>query len=187
MPSPIRPVPFRHVAALAIVAGLFVPAAALAQQGAEPVRQASTEPALPTVEDILRRATAGQAQRPPAQPDTRVPAAKLPTLGDIAAAAPSAPPKPQTISCEPPKPPAAPPDGKTAGEAEMRKAEQAFRTYVKAGQDFQACLDLAQKEAMRSMTVGEYIALERLYLQMQGAMEIEAAKFNQQLRVFKAR
>lgn len=160
----------------AVAAGLPAPGTALAQQQAS--RPQTTE--LPTVEDILRRATpqGGQQAAPPA------PGNPLPTIGDIASRAAAQAP---VVSCQRPPLPGDPPDGRKATEEEMRKADAAFRAYVKAGQEFQECVDRAQREALARLTVLEFLTLEQLIVQMQASIEIEAARYNEQVRAFRAR
>lgn len=170
---------------LALLA-LLAAGPALAQQPAQPAPAApAAEPALPTVEQILRQAQPAQARPRPAEPAPAMPS-NLPTLGDLAASATQRPAAP-AISCEPPERPAAPPDGAKASEEEMRKAEAVFRAYVKDGQAFQSCLERAQREAFRQLTVNEFLTLENILLQMQASMQQEAERFNAELRRFRAK
>lgn len=169
-----------------------LPMTALPSAAAQPPAQE-----MPTVEEILRGASPGQ-RRPQPRPAAPVaPAAQpLPGIGtlptmeqivDSAKASAAARAKPPVISCSRPDAPGPVPDGNLAGSDEMVAAQARFKTFVAAGQTFQSCLDGAQKQAWDSLTVAEFMALEQLYQQMQALLEIEAARFNSQIRLYNAR
>ena len=129
-----------------------------------------------------------------AQQQPAAPAPSAGTVGDIAAraAAPAAGAQgdrnvPVARTCVPPKDLPKPPDGRTATEAEMKAAHTAFKTYVDQGQLFVTCVEDLQKRNALGMTVRDYLMLLRAQDGMVGNMQLLAERFNEQLRVFKAR
>ncbi|MFV3074694.1 hypothetical protein [Niveispirillum fermenti] len=173
MPALIRPL-FALSLALAVLPGL-----ALAQD-ARPA-------AGPTMGEIARQAQQQQAAPVPASP--LPPAGNLPTMGDLvrqqgqAAAAAQA----EAPGCTRPRTPGALPDGTKATEEDMRKAQVAVKTYVTESEAFNTCLDRLVKSAQNQVTVEEYLALVQQYDLTVAAMQIFADRFNEQLRIYRAR
>ncbi|MEE3626018.1 hypothetical protein UCD39_18860 [Nitrospirillum sp. BR 11752] len=79
------------------------------------------------------------------------------------------------------------PDGKTAPEADMRKAHEEMQAYVNSGQGFIACVDQLVAQHPDKVTVAKFLQLTRVQDAVVSDMEILAARFNQQLHVYKAR
>ena len=155
---------------------MAVPALAANQDANRPVGQ--------TLGEIARKTEQPAAPAPAA----RLPAAtNLPTLGDVVkrqeAQAKAATPE----GCSRPKPPEKLPDGKTATEAQMREAQVTIKTYVTESEAFNVCLDKLVKVSRSKLTVKEYLTLTQQYDLTITAMQVLADRFNEQLRIFKAR
>ncbi len=127
---------------------------------------------------LILTAGAAAAQQP------QQPAAPKPAAQPAAQAAPAAP---QKISCVPPKDLPVPPDGRKATEAEMQAARTAFQTYVNQGQDFVDCIETVQQSNGGTLSVADYLRLVRLQDDMIGNMQLLAARFNEQLRLFRTK
>lgn len=172
-----------------LIRPLFAAALLLATLPAHAVTQDNSRPVGPTLGDIVR-----QAEQPAARPGPTpapLPATTLPTMGDMvkrqdeqakAAAAEAA-----AASCTRPKTPGKLPDGKTASEEDMRKAQVAVKTYVTESEAFNACLDRLVKTTQARISVREYLAIMQQYDLTVTAMQIFAARFNDQLRAYKAK
>jgi len=91
--------------------------------------------------------------------------------------------------CAYPKSPAATPDGKTASEAEMVAAMQAFKAYDADVKAFGACLEQETKE--KSAGTAQLMQLKTMQTKKLNAaveeLQSKAKEFNEQVRVFKAR
>jgi predicted outer membrane protein len=91
--------------------------------------------------------------------------------------------------CAYPKAPAATPDGKTASEAEMVAAMQAFKTYDADVKAFGSCLEQETKE--KSAGTAQLMQLKTMQTKKLNAaveeLQSKAKEFNEQVRVFKAR
>lgn len=90
---------------------------------------------------------------------------------------------PAQADCPLPKAPATIPDGKTADEAEMLAAMNAFKAYNEEVQAFQACLD----EASNGQTMHYKSMQAKKLAAVVAELENKAKKFNEQVRIFKAR
>lgn len=91
--------------------------------------------------------------------------------------------------CPFPKAPASIPDGNTASEAEMIAAMQAFKQYNEAVKAFQNCLDeeTKQKAASGAGTMSFKAMQAKKLAAAVEELEQKAKKFNEQVRIFKAR
>lgn len=168
-----------------LIRSLFAASLTLAVSPALAATQDATRPVGPTMGEIVRQTE--QPARP--APAVQLPAtANLPTIGDVAkqqeaqakaAAADS--------GCSRPKTPGTLPDGKTATEQQMRDAQVAVKTYVTESEAFNACLDKLVKASLNRISAREYLALLQQYDLTISAMQIFAARFNEQLRTFRAR
>jgi hypothetical protein len=91
--------------------------------------------------------------------------------------------------CAYPKAPAATPDGKTASEAEMVAAMQAFKAYDADVKAFGTCLEQETKE--KSAGTAQLMQLKTMQTKKLNAaveeLQSKAKEFNEQVRVFKAR
>jgi hypothetical protein len=91
--------------------------------------------------------------------------------------------------CPFPKAPASIPDGKTAAEAEMIAAMQAFKAYNEEVKAFQSCLDEETKE--KAASGGSTMQFKSMQAKKLAAavdeLEGKAKQFNEQVRIFKAR
>jgi len=91
--------------------------------------------------------------------------------------------------CAYPKAPAATPDGKTASEAEMVAAMQAFKAYDADVKAFGSCLEQETKE--KSAGTAQLMQLKTMQTKKLNAaveeLQSKAKEFNEQVRVFKAR
>ncbi len=91
--------------------------------------------------------------------------------------------------CPFPKAPASMPDGSTAAEAEMLAAMQAFKQYNEDVKAFQSCLDEETKE--KAASGGGTMSFKAMQAKKLAAaveeLEAKAKKFNEQVRIFKAR
>lgn len=83
------------------------------------------------------------------------------------------------LACEQPAFDYSIPDGKSASETEMSKAQQAVKSYVSAGEDYLTCME----------TDGgiNSISLKKLRNSVIDDMEQVAAQFNRQLRYYRKR
>ncbi|MDE1149224.1 MAG: hypothetical protein PW843_21905 [Azospirillaceae bacterium] len=79
------------------------------------------------------------------------------------------------------------PDGRTAPEADIRKAHEDLQAYVASGQSFVRCVDDQVALHPDKLTVARYLQMSRLQDIVINNMQVMAARFNEQLRVFKAR
>lgn len=168
-----------------LIRSLFAASLALASSPALSATQDTARPVGPTMGEIVRQAE--QPVRPP--PAVQLPAAaNLPTIGEVAKQQEAQAKAATTDSgCTRPKTPGKLPDGKTATEQEMRDAQVAVKTYVTESEAFNACLDKLVKSSMNRITAREYLALIQQYDLTISAMQIFAARFNEQLRTFRAR
>jgi hypothetical protein len=91
--------------------------------------------------------------------------------------------------CAFPKAPAAIPDGKTASEAEMLAAMNAFKAYNEAVAAFGACLDEETKS--KAAGTAQLMQLKSMQAKKHNAavaeLQDKAKAFNEQVRIFKAR
>ncbi len=91
--------------------------------------------------------------------------------------------------CSYPKPPAMMPDGKTASEAEMLAAMQAFKSYNEEVSAFGACLD--QETKTRAAGTAQLMQLKTLQMKKHNAavdeLQTKAKLFNEQVRLYKSR
>lgn len=91
--------------------------------------------------------------------------------------------------CPFPKAPATIPDGSTAAEAEMIEAMNAFKAYNEEVKAFQACLD-EETKAKSAAGAGSMTFKAMQAKKLAAAvdeLEEKAKKFNEQVRIFKAR
>ena len=91
--------------------------------------------------------------------------------------------------CTFPKPPDSIPDGKTASEAEMVAAMNAFKAYNEAVNAFGACLD--EETKTKAAGTAQLMQLKTMQTKKHNAaldeLQAKAKLFNEQVRVFKAR
>ena len=91
--------------------------------------------------------------------------------------------------CAFPKAPAAIPDGKTASEAEMLAAMNAFKAYNDDVTAFGSCLDEETKS--KAAGTAQLMQLKTMQAKKHNAavaeLQEKAKKFNEQVRIFKAR
>jgi hypothetical protein len=91
--------------------------------------------------------------------------------------------------CPYPKAPSAVPDGKTASEAEMVAAMQAFKAYNDEVNAFGVCLD--QETKTKSTGTAQLLQLKTLQAKKHNAavdeLQSKAKLFNEQVRIYKAR
>lgn len=91
--------------------------------------------------------------------------------------------------CAFPKAPASIPDGKTASEAEMVAAMQAFKAYNEEVTAFGACLEEETKS--KAAGTAQLMQLKTMQTKKHNAaideLQAKAKLFNEQVRVFKAR
>lgn len=91
--------------------------------------------------------------------------------------------------CAFPKAPASIPDGKTASEAEMVAAMQAFKAYNEEVTAFGACLEEETKS--KAAGTAQLMQLKTMQTKKHNAaideLQTKAKLFNEQVRVFKAR
>ncbi len=91
--------------------------------------------------------------------------------------------------CAFPKAPASIPDGKTASEAEMVAAMQAFKAYNDEVNAFGACLEEETKS--KAAGTAQLMQLKTMQTKKHNAaideLQAKAKLFNEQVRVFKAR
>jgi len=91
--------------------------------------------------------------------------------------------------CAFPKAPASIPDGKTASEAEMVAAMQAFKAYNDEVNSFGACLEEETKS--KAAGTAQLMQLKTMQTKKHNAaideLQAKAKLFNEQVRVFKAR
>ncbi|WP_114395774.1 hypothetical protein [Oleisolibacter albus] len=158
----------------------------IAKQADQPKATAKPQPApkAPTLGDVAKQAEAAPHAAATPRPAT-LPA--LPTLGDVAKQAEAAPHAAATPGCERPKRPERAVDGRAASEAEMRAAQAEVKTFVEQSTAFNACIDQLVKENYARITAGEYLALVRQQDLTFVLMQAVADRFNEQLRLFKAR
>jgi hypothetical protein len=90
--------------------------------------------------------------------------------------------------------PAAPdtiPDGKTASEAEMVAAMKAFKDYDGQVNAYVSCLDQETKTKSEGAAASQIMQIKSMQSKKQnaavGELQAKAAKFNEQVRVFKSR
>ena len=116
----------------------------------------------------------------------------------IASALPMAPASAQ-FACQLPFSPQVP-DGRTADENAMRIGREAMQAFVKRADEFLACIDQEEKEATAAFTALEKKTLEqqavykvkkdeleRRYNAGIDAQKAAADRFNEQLRIYRAR
>jgi hypothetical protein len=152
---------------------VFASATTIAFVGAAPAWAQATKPA----------ATAPAAGSAPIVPSAAKPSAP-------AAAAPAAGAKADDDdgwTCPFPKKVPTIPDGKTAPEADMRKAHEEMQAYVNSGQGFISCVDQLVTQHPDKVTVAKFLQLTNVQDAVVTNMQILAARFNQQLHVYKAR
>jgi len=183
MPVRTRPSVSRRLLPLAgLVLALVLPGtAALAQATMEEIARGQRPAASPAAP------AAAPAPVPPGGSSFALD--RLPTLGDIASGntAPRPPAQQQPVGCPLPPGPGKLPDGKTATDAEMRAAHERIKAFVTGGEAFLACLaGVYQQHGMR-LSVADYLAMVRGHDRMVNTMEVVAAQFNEQLRVYRAR
>jgi hypothetical protein len=154
-----------------------------APQKAAPPAPLATAPG-PTMGEILKQQNQGRPT-----PSPSVPAQPLPTMGDIVSQAQADAKKARadTPGCTRPKPPGAMPDGAKATDEDIRKAQQAVKAYVRDSEAFNTCLDRLVFLSKNELTFGDYLALLNQYDLTIVAMQTMAERFNQQLRIYKAR
>lgn len=91
--------------------------------------------------------------------------------------------------CAFPKAPATIPDGKTASEAEMVAAMQAFKSYNEEVTAFGACLEEETKS--KAAGTAQLMQLKTMQTKKHNAaideLQAKAKLFNEQVRVFKSR
>jgi hypothetical protein len=91
--------------------------------------------------------------------------------------------------CPFPKAPASVPDGKTASEAEMIAAMQAFKAYNEEVTTFGTCLEQETKD--RSAGTAQLMQLKTMQTKKHNAavdeLQAKAKLFNEQVRIYKAR
>ncbi|QJE74422.1 hypothetical protein HHL28_16280 [Aerophototrophica crusticola] len=203
------PVPMRRLSSsTALLLGtLLLPLPALAQGGptlgdivrqaeqpapaARPAPTPAPAPAAPqgralTLEEIARQAAqpaapaGGQRPAPAARTQQAPAAAGGPTLGDIVQAT-----TPQ--GCDRPKAPEKFPDGRSAPEPEMRAAQEGIRKYVAEGETFNSCIDKLIRDNYARLTVSDYLTLLQQQVIMEAQVMQAANRFNEQLRLFKAK
>lgn len=91
--------------------------------------------------------------------------------------------------CPFPKAPASVPDGKTASEAEMITAMQAFKAYNDEVTTFGVCLEQETKD--RSSATAQLMQLKTMQAKKHNAavdeLKAKTKLFNEQVRIFKAR
>lgn len=91
--------------------------------------------------------------------------------------------------CAFPKAPASIPDGKTAAEADMIAAMQAFKTYNDEVTAFGACLEQETKD--KAAGTAQLMQLKTMQTKKHNAavaeLQEKAKLFNEQVRIFKAR
>lgn len=96
---------------------------------------------------------------------------------------------PAAADCPFPKAPASIPDGKTAAEPEMIAAMNAFKAYNEEVKAFQTCLD--EETKAKSASGGSSMSFKSMQAKKLSAavdeLEDKAKKFNEQVRIFKAR
>ncbi|MBB6252536.1 hypothetical protein [Nitrospirillum iridis] len=126
------------------------------------------------------------AQSASPAPATVVPSAPKPSAP--AAAAPAAKAgEDEGWTCPFPKKTPVIPDGKTAPEADMRKAHEELQAYVNSGQGFISCVDELVTKHPDKVTVAKFLQLTQVQDMVISNMQILANAFNNQLHVFKAR
>lgn len=173
-----------------LIRSLFAASLTLTAGTALAANQDTARPVGPTMGEIARQAEQPAARPTQAAPSIQLPsAANLPTMGDVVkqqdaqakAAAAAAP------GCTRPKTPGKLPDGKTATEQQMRDAQLAVKTYVTESEAFNVCLDKLVKASLNRITAREYLALIQQYDLTVTAMQIFAERFNEQLRIYRAK
>jgi hypothetical protein len=91
--------------------------------------------------------------------------------------------------CAFPKAPASIPDGKTASEAEMLAAMQAFKAYNDEVNAFGACLEDETKS--KAAGTAQIMQLKTMQAKKHNAavdeLQAKAKQFNEQVRIYKAR
>ena len=91
--------------------------------------------------------------------------------------------------CPFPKAPTTIPDGKTAAEAEMIAAMNAFKAYNEEVKAFQACLD--EETKAKAASGGSSMTFKAMQAKKLDAavdeLKDKAELFNEQVRIFKAR
>ncbi|TWB22700.1 hypothetical protein FBZ89_103327 [Nitrospirillum amazonense] len=153
-----------------LILPVLASATTLAFVGATPAQAQAAKPAAPT---------AGSAPIMPSAPKT-APAAAAPAAGAKAG-------DDDGWTCPFPKKVPTIPDGKTAPEADMRKAHEEMQSYVNSGQGFIACVDQLVTQHPDKVTVAKFLQLTNVQDAVVSNMQILAARFNEQLHVYKAR
>ena len=99
---------------------------------------------------------------------------------------------PVTFACDYPER-AQVPDGKTATQEEMIAGQQSVKAYMAAMEDYLACIDATEKDAVAELEDPEKNELqerEKMLAKKHNAaveeMEIIAAEFNNEVRAYKA-
>lgn len=91
--------------------------------------------------------------------------------------------------CSYPKAPSIMPDGRTASEAEMIEAMQAFKSYNDEVTAFGSCLD--QETKSKAAGTAQLMQLKTLQMKKHNAaveeLQSKAKVFNEQVRLFKSR
>jgi hypothetical protein len=121
------------------------------------------------------------------QLETREMNRKLLTLGAALAFAACA--ATAQAECAFPKPPASIPDGKTASEAEMVAAMQAFKAYNEEVNAFGACLEDETKS--KAAGTAQLMQLKTMQSKKHNAaideLQAKAKLFNEQVRIYKTK
>lgn len=93
--------------------------------------------------------------------------------------------------CAFPAAPASIPDGKTASEAEMVAAMKTFKEYDGQVNSYVTCLDQETKAKSEGAATSQIMQIKSMQSKKQNAaveeLQAKAAKFNEQVRVFKSR
>ncbi|MEA1677368.1 hypothetical protein [Nitrospirillum sp. BR 11163] len=152
-------------------------ATTLAFTGAAPARAQAANPAASSP-------TAGSAPIMPSAAKPAAPAAAAPAAGVKAGGKAD---DDDGWNCPVPKKVPTIPDGKTAPEADMRKAHEEMQSYVNSGQGFIACVDQLVAQHPDQVTVAKFLQLTRLQDVVVNNMQFLAGRFNEQLHVYKAR
>ncbi|WP_044560178.1 hypothetical protein [Azospirillum sp. B4] len=120
----------------------------------------------------------------PSAPKPAAPAAAAPAAGTKTGEAKA---EEDSWTCPFPKKTPVIPDGKTAPEADMRKAHEDLQAYVNSGQGFVSCVDELVSKHPDKVTVAKFLQLTEVQDKVISNMQILAAVFNNQLHIFKAR
>ncbi|WP_145618714.1 hypothetical protein [Nitrospirillum bahiense] len=154
-----------------LILPVLASATTLAFAGSTPAWAQAAKPAAPT---------AGSAPIMPSAAKPTAPAAAAPAAGAKAD-------DDDGWTCPFPKKVPTIPDGKTAPEADMRKAHEEMQSYVNSGQGFISCVDQLVAQHPDKVTVAKFLQLTSVQDAVVSNMQILAARFNEQLHVYKAR